>query len=166
MYMKNILVLFFLLNLCLFSFAQREIKQVKIEEVEQLMANTETPLVINFWATFCAPCIKEMPYLSSITDSVSKTTPVKLVFVSLDMKESYPEKIARFLERKKIPDTCLWLNETNADHFCPKIDPKWSGSIPGTLFVHKKTGYRVFMEQELTPEEFRQQLNRLVQPKN
>ncbi|MBL7727290.1 MAG: TlpA family protein disulfide reductase [Dinghuibacter sp.] len=163
--MKHILSLFCLLHLFLVSFAQREIKQVKIEEVEQLIAGSETPLVINFWATFCAPCIKEMPYLSSITDSMAKTTPVKLVFVSLDMKESYPEKIARFLDKKKIPDSCIWLNETNADHFCPKIDEKWSGSIPATLFVHQKTGYHKFLEQELTPEEYRQQLVQLVQHK-
>lgn len=142
--------------------AQRTIKSVKIEELEQLIAQSDTPLVINFWATFCGPCIKEMPYLSSITDSAAKTIPVKLVFVSLDMKEAYPDKVAGFLNRKKIPDTCLWLNETNADHFCPKVDVKWSGSIPATLFVNNKTGYRHFMEQEISPERFRKEIKQLL----
>jgi thiol-disulfide isomerase/thioredoxin len=160
--MKKVILLLGCVYFSVTAFSQREIPQVKIEAIEKIIATSDTPMVINFWATFCAPCIKEMPYLSSITDSVNKITPVKLLFVSLDLKESYPDKITRFLQRKKIANDCVWLNETNADHFCPKIDVKWSGAIPATLFVNNKTGYRKFLEQEISPAEYRQELALLL----
>lgn len=141
---------------------QQKVRSVKIEEVEQLIKSSNVPLVINFWATFCGPCIKEMPYISSITDSVNKTTPVQLVYVSLDLKEAYPKRVEDFLEKRKVKDSCLWLNETNADHFCPKVDEKWSGSIPATLFINNKTGYRKFLEEEISPAKFREQISLLV----
>jgi thiol-disulfide isomerase/thioredoxin len=162
MYMKKMILLLVCAYCSVAAFSQRNIPQVKIEAIEKIIAASDTPMVINFWATFCAPCIKEMPYLSSITDSVNRNSPVKLLFVSLDLKESYPDKISRFLLRKMIPNDCVWLNETNADYFCPKIDAKWSGAIPATLFINNKTGYRKFMEQEISPDEFRKQLNLLL----
>lgn len=144
------------------GFAQQKVRSVKIEEVEQLISSSNGPLVINFWATFCGPCIKEMPYISSITDSVNKTTPVQLVYISLDLKEAYPKRVEDFLQKRNIKDSCLWLNETNADHFCPKVDEKWSGSIPATLFINNKTGYRSFLEQEITPAAFTRQIRLLL----
>lgn len=160
--MKRLFTILVFLSATTAVTAQQKLRSVKIEEVEQLISNSKGPLIINFWATFCGPCIKEMPYISSITDSVNKTTPVQLIYVSLDLKEAYPKRVEDFLQKRNIKDSCLWLNETNADHFCPKVDEKWSGSIPATLFVNNKTGYRKFMEEELSPAKFRQQVALLV----
>lgn len=160
--MKRLFTILVFLSATTAVAAQQKLRSVKIEEVEQLISNSKGPLIINFWATFCGPCIKEMPYISSITDSVNKTTPVQLIYVSLDLKEAYPKRVEDFLQKRNITDSCLWLNETNADHFCPKVDEKWSGSIPATLFVNNKTGYRKFMEEELSPAKFRQQIALLV----
>lgn len=74
------------------------------------------------------------------------------MLVSLDMPSYYPTKIASFAKKHKFKTNIVWLDESNADFFCPKIDSAWSGSIPATLIVNTATGYRKFAEEEMTRE--------------
>ena len=73
--------------------------------------------------------------------------------VSLDFPEAYPKGILDFIKKKNISATFLWLNETDADHFCPVIDKQWQGSIPATLFVNQQNNYRKFFEKKISPKE-------------
>jgi hypothetical protein len=82
---------------------------------------------------------------------------VKLLLVSLDLHEDYP-KIKPFVAKKKFSAPVVWLNETNADYFCPKVDTSWSGAIPATLFVNNKTGYRKFYEGQVKEEKFEKEI--------
>ena len=109
-------------------------------------------LIINFWATFCKPCVEEIPDLIRFSKKYKKEK-VTVYLVSLDLKDYYPKKIQRFVAQKKYAANIAWLNESNADYFCPLIDTTWSGAIPATLFVNNKTGYRKFYEKKLTAEE-------------
>jgi thiol-disulfide isomerase/thioredoxin len=129
------------------------VKKVKIEELAEYIRQSDRPLVVNFWATWCAPCLKEIPYFQ---EEVKKYAGQKaeLVLVSLDFPEAYPSRLTTFIKKQKYEASFYWLDETNADHFCPQIDPKWSGSIPSTLFVNNKTGYRRFVERQLTHPQF------------
>jgi thiol-disulfide isomerase/thioredoxin len=123
--------------------------------------NNDTTYVVNFWSTFCKPCIEEMPYLQSISKQYA-TQKVKLVFVSLDIKSFYPKKLKVFLKQHKITATCIWLNETNADIFCPAVDEKWSGAIPATIIVHNKKGHKQFYEEQFTPQQFEDALKKAL----
>ena len=128
----------------------QEIKKIKITELENYIRQSDHPLIVNFWATFCVPCVKEIPAFQS---AVEKNSGVELLLVSLDLPGYYPEKISSFAKEKKFTAAISWLNETNADYFCPKIDRKWSGAIPSSLFVNNKTKYHRFFEKEMTGEE-------------
>jgi len=55
-----------------------------------------------------------------------------------------------------------WLDETNADYFCPKIDAKWSGAIPATLFINNKSGYRKFMESQISHDDLKKEIRKLI----
>jgi len=136
-------------------FAQAQpIARWKITDVEKLMANTDSVVIINFWATFCLPCNHELPYFISTVKKYEKQK-VKLVLVSLDLPGYYPAKIRRFIKEKKYTAAQhAWLNETNADYFCPKISEKWSGAIPATIIINNRTGYRKFVEDEISAEAF------------
>jgi len=126
----------------------------KIEDVvSSYAAKNDTVYIVNFWATFCKPCIAEIPDFIRIVEKY-KGQKVKLLLVSLDLPSFYPAKIAAFAKKNNYNTNIVWLNETNADHFCPMIDKKWSGAIPSTIIVNNKTGYRKFVEDQISPVDF------------
>lgn len=132
----------------------QSIPRWKIEDVvKSYTKNNDTVYVVNFWATFCKPCIAEIPDFIKIVKKYEKQK-VKLLLVSLDLPSFYPAKIAAFAKKNNYNTNIVWLNETNADHFCPMIDTKWSGSIPSTIVVNNKTGYRRFVEGEMSAADF------------
>lgn len=135
----------------------QEIKQVKINELEKIIKESKTPLLVNFWATWCMPCIEEIPYFQEEVKKHKKDS-LQLILVSLDFQKQYPAALSAFVKKRKYVFPVIWLNETDADYFCPKIDSKWSGSIPATLFVNNKTGYRKFFEKQLSEEELKKEI--------
>lgn len=146
------------------SYAQK-IPNWKITDVEKYMTSAKGEiLVINFWATFCKPCVAEIPSFIKITERY-KDEKVKLLLVSLDLPSYYPAKIASFSKKHNFKTNIVWLSETNADYFCPKIDKSWSGSIPATLILNTATGYRKFVEDEMSAETFEKELRRAVDSK-
>ncbi|MEO5948335.1 MAG: TlpA disulfide reductase family protein [Chitinophagaceae bacterium] len=158
--MKRLFVLIVSFLLSLICFSQR-VGSVKITELETIIAESKTPLIINFWATWCKPCIEEIPYFEDEVKKHRKDS-VKLILVSLDFKEAFPQAISAFANKRKIEAPILWLNETNADYFCPKIDAKWSGAIPATLFINNKTGYRNFVEEQISHDQLKNEIKAML----
>lgn len=161
--MKKIVfsILLGLLGFCSYS---QSIPAWKITDVEKYIASGNGDvLVINCWATFCKPCVAEIPSFISITNKY-KDQHVKLLLVSLDLPSAYPKKIGAFAKQHKFNTQIVWLDETNADYFCPKLDPQWSGSIPATLIINTKTGYRKFFEEELEATVFEKALKEAISP--
>ncbi len=160
--MKKILLIAILFTAGVAANSQN-IAKWKITDVEKYMAaKNGDVLVINFWATFCKPCVAEIPSFIKIVDKY-KSSQVKLLLVSLDLPSYYPAKIATFAKKHHFKTNIVWLQETDADYFCPKIDPTWSGSIPATLFVNTKTGYRKFFEGEMGAKEFEGLLKEVIE---
>src|SRR5687768_12172501 len=127
-FMKTVLLACFLLPAL--GIAAQDLKRVKITELDSYIQNSTGPMIVGFWATWCAPCMEEIPYLQ---EAVKKSQgEVRLILVNLDSEKSYPDKINSFTKKHFIKAPVFWLDETNADYFCPFIDPSWSGSIPAT----------------------------------
>jgi len=141
------------------------VKKVKITEVEEYIKNSDHPIVLNCWATWCAPCVEEIPYFMETVKKYSDQK-VELVLMSLDFAKSYPAKILDLIKKKHFEATFFWLNETNADYFCPKVDPKWDGTLPSTLFINNKTGYRKFFGRPMTDRQIDLEVGRLTGMKN
>jgi thiol-disulfide isomerase/thioredoxin len=161
--MKRSFVLSIFLVVTSFCFSQ-EIKKIKISDLEKTIKESTTPLIVNFWATFCLPCIEEIPYFQKLVMKHKKDG-VKLLLVSLDLKEDYA-KIKPLAAKRKFTAPIVWLNETNADYFCPKVDTSWSGSIPATLFINNKTGYRKFQEEQIKEEQLEKEIMAILGKKN
>ena len=126
----------------------------KIDDVVNYFnKNNDTVFVVNFWATFCKPCVAEIPDFIRLSKKY-RNQKVKLLLVSLDLPEYYPAKIRAFANKHKYNTNIVWLNETDADIFCPRIDKKWSGAIPATIIVNGSTGYRKFIEDEIKADYF------------
>jgi len=157
---RNCLIIF---SLFISGFALgQKIKSVKITDLEKIIAESKTPLLVNFWATWCKPCIEEIPYFQKVVQEHSKDS-VQLILVSLDYKEEFPTGIAATAKKRKFTVPILWLDEINADYFCPKIDPKWSGAIPASLFINNKTIYRKFFEEQLSQENLKKEIMAILE---
>ena len=155
----------FLIIACLFFFASinaQEIKKIKIIELEKTIKESKTPLIVNFWATFCKPCLEEMPYFQAL----AKKNKVTLLLVSLDLEKSYPAKIKNYIVKNKYTAPVFWLDEYNADYFCPKVDSSWSGAIPASLFLNNSTGYRKFFEDQLSKEKLEKEIMAILPKQN
>src|SRR5258705_1675729 len=138
------------------------VKSVKITDLEKTIAESKTPLIVNFWATWCKPCLEEIPYFMEEAN-LHKNDSLQLLLVSLDMRDAFPGQIMKTIAKRKITVPVQWLNETNADYFCPKVDPKWSGALPSSLFINNKTGYRKFFEEQLSHEKLKSEIMAILE---
>lgn len=136
----------------------------KLKDLQTAVDQPASPVIINFWATFCKPCIAELPHFQKLANKY-KSTGVRLIPVSLDLKEAYPSKIAALTKKLGLVASVVWLDEANADAFCPVVDSSWSGVIPATLFLNPRTGYRRFYEEELSAEAVEKEIKAMLKPK-
>ena len=107
--------------------------------------NNSKPLVINFWATWCAPCVKELPYFEKLNQ---ENPNVKVILVSLDFEKQVESKLKPFLKKKNYTSTPIYLADKEYNTWLPKIDKNWSGSIPATLVITQDK--KVFVEQDFS----------------
>lgn len=156
----NLLFVFVLFFSCR-EVNSQSIPKWKISDLEEYIAKSDTPVIVNFWATYCVPCIKEIPYFQEVVRQYEEKG-VKLLLVSLDFRESFPDKISSFADKRKFTSPIVWLDETDADYFCPKVDSTWSGVMPATLFINNKKGHRSFFEEEMSKEEFESEIRKIV----
>lgn len=154
-------LLFSLLFIGFISAKAQNIPSWKVTRLQDYISKSDSVLVINFWATFCKPCNEELPYFQTIINKY-KDQKVKLLLVSMDLPDLYPAKISAFAKQNRYTNQIVWLNENNADYFCPKVDKAWMGGIPSTLFINPRTGYRKFFEQQMKPEEFERELKKAM----
>ena len=156
--MKTVFILLFVC-ISLLSFSQ-EIKKIKITDLEKTIKESKEPMIITFWATYCLPCLKEIPYFQD----QAKSKKVELLLVSVDLQEAYPKQISSIAKKLKFTAPIKWLDETDADYFCPRVDSSWSGGLPSTLFINNATSYRKFIEDEISKDEFEKQIQALLVP--
>ena len=139
----------------------QDLPKWKLRDLEAAIKNADRPTVFNFWATFCKPCVAEIPYFQQLVKQYDSAG-VRLVLVSLDLPEAYPKKITSFAAQHNFKSPITWLDESNADLFCPVVDPSWSGAIPASLFVNNATHYRKFFEDQLDRVKFEKELKALI----
>ncbi len=146
MTLKNAITISFLI--CTILGKSQAVSHVyKINDLLARINNPDTTYIINFWATWCKPCVKELPSFDSL-NSNSKKNNLKILLVSLDFKEDIEKKLNPFLLKNKIKHECVVLDEINGNDFINKIDEKWTGAIPATLIKLNKK--RVFVEKSIS----------------
>ena len=91
--------------------------------------------VINFWATWCAPCVKELPYFEEVNNQ-SKDRNIEVILVSLDFPSQIESKLQPYLKKNKIKSKVILLDDSKMNTWVPKVSEQWDGGIPATLIVN------------------------------
>jgi len=121
------------------------VQVLNYDQLKPLLHNgSDTTYVVNFWATWCAPCVQELPFFLEL-DSMYRDQPFKLILVSLDFKKDYLRKLEPFVREKKIAQYVVVLEDNRANYWIDDIDPSWSGAIPATLVY--RADRRAFFER-------------------
>jgi thiol-disulfide isomerase/thioredoxin len=123
---------------------------IKINDLTSRLNAPDTVYVVNFWATWCVPCVKELPEFSRL-DSAFAGKKVKVLLVSMDFPEDY-EKLMAFVSKKNIRQEVLLLDESNPNYFIPLLDNRWTGALPCTLVISRGKNVSQCFEKPITFE--------------
>ena len=139
MIIRNIYILS-LISFLLFSCKNPHKNKIEIVTFDELYKSIDlssnNTYVINFWATWCRPCVKELPYFEYVNDTYSDKN-VKVLLVSLDFPSQIESKIKPYVFTKKIRSKVLLLDDPDLKTWIPKVSDKWGGGIPATLIVNR-----------------------------
>lgn len=153
---KSILLFLFIFSLFTGRVqAQQKIAAYDSKALLERISNPDTLYIVNFWATWCIPCVKELPAFDIVHD-LYKGKPVKVLLLSFDFKEQYPASLESWVKKKKLRPEVAWFSEKNPNDYIPKIAPDWEGALPATLLVNNKTGKRTVLGREITADELKQ----------
>lgn len=120
-----------------------------------LHKNDNKTYVVNFWATWCMPCVKELPAFEKL-NAAYKDKNVEVVLVSLDFPKQKESNLIPFVKNRKLESKVLHFDDANEQFWIPDIAENWSGSIPATLIYNKEK--RKFYEQSFSYEELQHEL--------
>ena len=124
-----------------------------------LQQKNDTTYIINFWATWCKPCIKELPAFEKINEQYSNQK-VKVVLASLDFPDRIEKQVIPFMEKHNLQSEVVLLDDPDANSWIPKVSEKWSGAIPATIIYNQKE--RKFYERSFTYEELNTELTSIL----
>ncbi len=147
----HILKLLLLVSFTFTSFwTHAQIEVLKFNTLEskmEIMAQNNELSIVNFWATWCKPCIAELPYFEEAGKAFAEKG-VTLLLVSMDFVEVLDSKVKPFVQKRNMQSSVVLLDETDYNAFINEVDKNWSGAIPATLFIGKNGKRKVFFEKE------------------
>ncbi|MCF8225939.1 MAG: TlpA family protein disulfide reductase [Bacteroidales bacterium] len=126
--------------------------------VELLESKNKTTYVVNFWATWCAPCVSEIGYFESL-HNVYGNKDVHVKLVNLDFPNQLESRVIPFIKENKITAEVLQMTDLDYNSWISEVDANWSGAIPATLIF--KGNEKIFFEGELTREQLFENVNKI-----
>ncbi|QTE22803.1 TlpA disulfide reductase family protein [Polaribacter cellanae] len=138
------------------------VKSYTYKELKPLLEKNDDKIyVINFWATWCRPCVKELPSFEKLGKEYANKN-VEVILVSLDFPKQVDKKLIPFIEKKNLQSEVILLDDINEDVWIKAIDKNWSGAIPATLIYNKDK--RMFYEQSFEYETLEKEVQTFLNP--
>jgi thiol-disulfide isomerase/thioredoxin len=149
--MNKRLVLLAVMGWLIAEVGAQEVREIDREGIVGLTeTSSDTTYVINFWATWCSPCVKEIGYFEALHRAYAGDK-VQVILVSLDFPNQLERTVVPFLNEKEITAPVRLVTELDYNSWIDQVDPGWSGALPATLIL--KNDKRLFIEKELTENE-------------
>jgi len=137
------------------SLQAQKIEKIGIPELEKILASPADELyVVNFWATWCPPCVTELPYFEKLAIEYQGKG-VKFILISLDFPSQIETKLIPFLKKNKITADVRVMTNLDYNSWIEKVDAGWQGNIPVTLFYNNSRKTKYFNPSEVTEKELR-----------
>lgn len=134
-------------------------KTMDYDGLESYLKKSEAEItIVNFWATWCAPCIKELPYFEQIKEKY-KEEDVRMILVSLDFSDQ-KDRLENFIERQDITSEVILLDDPDANSWIDRVDKTWSGAIPATIIFSDRS--RNFYERSFTFRELEKEVLKFI----
>ncbi|WP_299062241.1 TlpA family protein disulfide reductase [uncultured Polaribacter sp.] len=132
------------------------VKSYNYNELKPLLEKEDNKTyIVNFWATWCAPCVKELPAFEKLNKEYASKN-VEVILVSLDFPKQVDKRLIPFINKKKLQSKVILLDDINENIWIKAIDSTWSGAIPATLIYNKNN--RKFYEQSFDYEQLEAEL--------
>ncbi|ANF50637.1 thioredoxin [Chryseobacterium glaciei] len=162
--MKNVInILFLCLCFSVFKAQQTTVSSIKYEELEKrIQQEKDKLLVVNFWSTTCAPCVKELPHFMEVNNKYANNRKFKMILVSLDRLVD-KERVIKFIKNKNLTAEVILLDDIKRmNTWIPKFEKDWDGNIPVTIFY--KNGEKVhFNDGEMSKQELENTITKNLQ---
>ena len=150
-----LIILFFGLS---FSCSDKSNKNIQVVDFDEFYSkidlSSDDTYVINFWATWCSPCVKELPHFESVNKEYAQKN-VKVILVSLDFPSQIETKLKPYIKKNKLQSNVVLLDDSKINDWVPRVSEKWDGGIPATLIINSSNYNfysKPFEKQELVAE--------------
>lgn len=140
------------------------IRIIKFPQLQRILEQpSDSVLIVNFWATWCAPCVAEIPHFEKISAQYASSK-VKVILVSLDAVSLLQKKVEPFIARKRIKSAqVVLLDETDYNAWIDKVSADWSGALPFTVIINTKANMKKGFEKPFTEAELAGELKLFIQ---
>ena len=130
-----------------FLFCQ-DVRLITLDQLyKRVNDSKDTVFVVNFWATWCVPCLEELPHFEKLSKQL-KNKKLKVLLISMDSKSKLKSTVTEFVRRSRIKNEVFLLDENDQQIYINRIDTTWSGALPATLMLRNND--RRFFEKEFT----------------
>lgn len=119
---------------------------------ERLETGGDTLTVVNFWATWCKPCVEELPGFLAVEDSL-RQLPLRFLFLSFDFLREKDRALLDFINTRNIRSRILLFRSQGDNGWMEEVSPQWQGAIPATWFYRASDHLSRFHEGALQKDE-------------
>jgi thiol-disulfide isomerase/thioredoxin len=102
-------------------------------------------VVMNFWSTWCVPCVQELPEFEKLNADYNGKN-VKVLLVNLDFNSKLTSSVEPFVQKKGLKSILFHITDSDANQWIDKVDDSWSGTIPATV-IYEQEGKKVFFTE-------------------
>lgn len=145
-----------------FSWAASPAKAIQAPEFKQILSGHRGDVVIvNFWATWCAPCLKEIPDLLRLQQEKASEG-VQLIGIAVDEPTANSAEVERFRSRYFPSFRTYARAGAEMDELAQVIDPTWNEVVPTTYLLDREGRVVKRIQGKKTLEEFRVALEPII----
>lgn len=131
-----------------------ELKTLSVEEIRPLLEEQQGKVVVvSFWATWCVPCVEEMPELAKFYEAY-RDKGVTFLSLSVDTPAAFEEgKVAAFVQKHELPFPVWVVTERDPAAVSSVMKADWGGTLPATFVYDSKGELVASFDTEVTSDE-------------